>query len=245
MIQMFEYLNYLTVYQYDNKIRAGRNSDGGYVIANVGDYDCYISCGIENDDSVSNIIIQNFNIPNYFAYDGTITTYPANGYPGMNFFTKNIGPLNTEKTTNLKDILSKYSNILIKMDIEGGEYEWIDSLQTSDLLSIKQLVIEFHGVNPTSPYCDWGCPNNKKPGLFKKLTETHCLIHAHGNNFSGVHQTGDIRVPDVIELTYVRKDVMNNKFLLNKLPLPARGLDYPNCPLKRDITLFSPPFMHR
>ena len=239
---MFDYLKYLNVFQYDNKIRVGRNADGGYVIADVGDYDSYISCGIGGDDSVSNIVIDKYKIQNNFAYDGTIEEYPKNGYPGMNFFKKNIGETNTDKTTNLKDILSSYSNILIKMDIEGGEYDWINSLSESELLKIKQLVIEFHGVNPDTPHQDWGCLNSKKPALFKKLTTTHCLIHAHGNNFSKLSQTDNIKVPNVIELTYVRKDVMNGKFSLNKTPLPIKHLDYPNYHVNPEIDLSFPPF---
>jgi hypothetical protein len=239
---MFEYLTHLKVFQYDNKIRLGRNADGGYVIADIGGYDAYISCGIGGDDSVSNAVIDKFKISNNFAYDGTIAEYPKNGYSGMNFFKKNIGATNTDKTSNLKDILERYSDILIKMDIEGGEYNWIDSLSTSELLSIKQLVIEFHGVNPNAPHKDWGCLNSKKPSLFEKLTKTHSLIHAHGNNFSKLSQTDNIKVPDVIELTYVRKDVMNGQFSLNKTPLPIKDLDYPNYHLNPEIDLSFPPF---
>ena len=239
---MFEYLNHLKVFQYDNKVRLGRHADGGYVIADIGDYDCYISCGIGGDDSVSKAVINKFKIQNNFAYDGTIEEYPKNGYPEMKFFKKNIGAENTDKTSNLKDILAKYSNVLIKMDIEGGEYYWIDSLNAFELLKIKQLVIEFHGVNPGSVRQNWGCPNSKKPGIFEKLSTTNCLIHAHGNNFSELSQTDDIKVPNVIELTYVRKDVMNGKFSLNKTPLPIKHLDYPNYHVKPEIDLSFPPF---
>jgi hypothetical protein len=93
---MFEYLKHLDVFQHDNKFRLGRKADGGYVMADIGGYDAYISCGIGSDDSVSNDVIEKFKIQNNFAYDGTIAEYPKNGYPGMNFFKKNIGATNTD-----------------------------------------------------------------------------------------------------------------------------------------------------
>jgi uncharacterized Rossmann fold enzyme len=35
----------------------------------------------------------------------------------------------------------------------------------------------------------------------RKLSKTHYIVHAHGNNNSHVHNN----IPDVIELTYVNK----------------------------------------
>jgi hypothetical protein len=48
-------IHYLETYQCPfNKIRLGNNGDGGYVIADIGDkYDCYISCGVSDEESFS------------------------------------------------------------------------------------------------------------------------------------------------------------------------------------------------
>jgi hypothetical protein len=45
--------NYLQVYEpYQKKLRLGRNTDGGYVICDLGDdYDVFISGGINKDIS--------------------------------------------------------------------------------------------------------------------------------------------------------------------------------------------------
>ena len=69
----------LTAYNYDNKIRLGNNGDGGYVIADLGNkYDCYISCGVSNEESFSRDFIKKYNMnkDNSFAFDGTIEDYP-------------------------------------------------------------------------------------------------------------------------------------------------------------------------
>ena len=45
-------LDVLRVYQFDSKIRHGSTADGGYVLGILdGEYDCYISCGISNEES--------------------------------------------------------------------------------------------------------------------------------------------------------------------------------------------------
>lgn len=39
-------IEYLRVIHCDNKIRLGNKGDGEYIIANIPNYDCYISAGI-------------------------------------------------------------------------------------------------------------------------------------------------------------------------------------------------------
>jgi hypothetical protein len=56
------FLELLRVYKFDNKIRCGVNKDGGYVIGDINDesgYDCYISAGVNNEESFSKDFIKN------------------------------------------------------------------------------------------------------------------------------------------------------------------------------------------
>ena len=53
--------------------------DGGYVLAELdGDYDCYISAGINNEESFSRDFINKYKINknNSYGFDGTINDYP-------------------------------------------------------------------------------------------------------------------------------------------------------------------------
>jgi len=106
------------------------------------------------------------------------------------------------------------------MDIEGGEYPWLLSIDESQLNTFKQIVIEFHGINDDS----WGCNYNDKVKCLEKLAKTHYIVHAHGNNHSEVQNN----IPDVIELTYVNKNYFHSVPEPNKYCLPAINLDYPN-----------------
>ena len=66
----------LEVYHFQNKIRLGDKKDGGYVICElVGDYDCYISCGVSTEASFDKDFLnlyKNIGKSNSFAFDGTI-----------------------------------------------------------------------------------------------------------------------------------------------------------------------------
>ena len=231
-------LNAMKVYHIDSKIRLGEKEDGGYVIADLsGTYDAYFSCGVSTEESFSRDFISKYNTKrwNNFAFDGTIQEYPHQYTTEINFIQKNIGSRETDATTNLLSFADKYTNIFLKMDIEGGEYPWILSTDTSVLRKFKQIVIEFHGINDNS----WGCPYDYKVICLEKLANTHYVVHAHGNNHAG-QQNG---IPDVMELTYVNKSYFTTAPELNKSPLPVPGLDYPNWGGGSDYPLTTYPFV--
>ncbi len=230
--------NYLTVYQYNNKIRCGVNSDGGYVIADLnGYYDCYISAGVSNEESFSRDFIEKYNMDEYnsFAFDGTINSYPYNYTNSISFIKKNINKHNDTSNTNLTYLISRYDNIFLKMDIEGGEYKWLMGLNEKQLNKFKQIVIEFHGINDDS----WGCLQSDKIACLEKLQKTHYIVHAHGNNYGPVQNS----IPSVIELTYVNKKCFSETPCLNSTILPITGLDFSNNPNHKDINLNFYPFV--
>lgn len=129
---------------------------------------------------------------------------------------------------------TKYNNIFLKIDIEGGEYPWLLQLDETQLDKFKQIVIEFHGIT-----CDgWDCSYNDKVKCLEKLSNTHYIIHAHGNNCGSVI----INIPDVIQLTYVNKKYFNSIPQFNTCPLPIVNLDFPNNKTFNDIDLNFYPF---
>lgn len=231
-------LEKLIIYYYptNKKMRYGINTDGGYVIADLDTiYDCYISCGVSNEESFSKDFIekQQMTKQNSFAYDGTIENYPYQYTNEITFVRKNIGQFNTNTTTNLEDLFSRYNNIFIKMDIEGGEYEWFKSLTTEKLDKISQLVIEFHGL--TNDEFD---TRQNKINCFSLFSSTHYPIHIHGNNCGPINDN----IPQVIEVTYIHKKFIQNP-TYNTVPLPIKDLDYPNNTNIQDYHLTFKPFV--
>ena len=234
------HLFFLTVYEHNEKIRLGANGDGGYVFGdNIGEYDCYMSAGVSDEESFSRDFIKKFamNKSQCYAFDGTIEDYPYNYTTDITFVKKNIGSEQTDRKTNLKEYNANFKDIFLKMDVEGGEYPWLESLSETDLLHYKQIVIEFHGINDDS----WGSRYHTKLNCLRKLASTHYLIHAHGNNCAGLQHVLDVVVPSVIELTYIRKDVLNAP-KVNTTLLPIDNVDFPNNSTVLEISLNHPPF---
>lgn len=230
-------LEVLRLYNFDTKIRCGTNSDGGYVFAELdGGYDCYISAGVSDEESFSRDFINYYNMNgnDCFAFDGTIHDYPYHYTQNIQFIKKNISNYNDEHNTDLSFLTTKYNNIFLKIDIEGGEYPWILHLDESQLDKFKQIVIEFHGITNDG----WDCNYNDKVKCLEKLSNTHYIIHAHGNNYGSVINN----IPDVIELTYVNKKYFNSIPQFNTSPLPIVNLDFPNNKTLNDIDLNFYPF---
>lgn len=228
----------LKVYDFSKKIRCGSNRDGGYVFADLeGDYDLYISAGISNEESFSRDFIEKYNMTekNSFGFDGTIENYPYEYTKKISFIKKNINSFNDDKNTDLSDLIQKYKNIFLKIDIEGGEYPWILNLDENLLQNFKQIVIEFHGITNDG----WNTSYSDKVKCLEKISKTHYVVHAHGNNHGPVVN----RIPDVIELTYVNKNYFETVPELNTQPLPILGLDFANSNYNHDIDLNFYPFV--
>lgn len=237
-------LELLTVYQYprDKKIRLGSDHDGGYVIACLDEkYDCYISAGVAGEESFTRDFLKTYDVDTYdcYGFDGTINNYPYQYTTNLCFVRKNIGETEDANTTNLKNLIKRYNNIFLKIDIEGGEYPWINSLTEEELCKFKQIVIEFHGINDDS----YGQTFEDKYKIIKKLIKNHYIIHAHGNNYGGYKSGYHANIPDVIELTLVRKDDVG-VLEKNSDVLPISGLDMNNNPANsNDISLIGYPFV--
>ena len=217
------------------------DSDGGYVICQLdGDYDGYISCGVSDEESFTRDFLNDhatLNKDNSWAFDATIDDYPWEFTNEIQFIKENI-----DKTNDLSDIIDKHNNMFIKMDIEGGEFEWLNTISTETLNKVKQLVIEFHGFilgDRNFPILSF----EDKINSLKKIGETHYIMHVHGNN----HELDGVvdGIPHILELTFVNKRYFSQEPPLNTIPFPIHGLDYPNSAQKYfDFVLNKYPFCH-
>ncbi len=246
---LFDY-RLLTIYQIPNTlIRIGPNSDGGYVIADDLKYDLFISCGIAADINFEVKFLDAHKNLKCLAFDNTISSFPKNR-KSIEWVKKNIGYLNTKVITNLKEEIKNYDNIFLKMDIEGSEFNWIDSMTNSDLMKFSQIVLEVHW-----PFDNYRCK------MLEKLTETHYCIHVHGNNYGPKNipsnlpydrsedgcikirhqELGDFVFPEVFEVTYVNKKLFPNPTEVYAIAKSfPTSLDYPNCSTSRDLEFSIP-----
>ena len=120
------------------------------------------------------------------------------------------------------------------MDIEGGEFEWLQSLNSSHMNNIAQMVIEFHNVTKA------------QLSLFENINKTHTLVNFHGNNCCDLQEKSilDIDIPKVFECLYINNKYLTLPLQLNKqtIPLP---FDTANITDKPDIIISTPPFVNK
>jgi FkbM family methyltransferase len=230
-------------------VRVGPAEDGGYVIADGFEYDLFISCGISDDIRFEDAFLDIYKTK-CIAFDGTIESFP-NHRNNIEWVPKNIGYFNTEKTTNLKEYIQTNKKIFLKMDIEGSEFNWLDSMTETELDNFSQIVLEVHW--PFDIY---------RMNMLKKLNKTHYIIHMHGNNYcdrdipkhlpSGRTYDGtvtinnqkmpQIKLPEVFEVTYINKKLCDYSSVEMKEVNFPTILDYPNNPSAVDIYFSIPSY---
>jgi len=225
--------NVLTLYNpLMNKIRLGKDNDGGYIICEMPNinYNILISGGIDNDVSFEESFISKYKTK-CIAFDGTINNILTEN-PKIIFVKKNIGSCNNDYVTNLHELLISHENIFIKMDIEGAEFDWLLSINDNMFDNIIQMVIEFHFPK-----------SERETEVFNKINKYFYLVHYHANNFCGYEIQNKVSIPNVFECTYVNKKYLKNVELnTNNLPTP---LDMVNVKEYPDYFIDYPPFVHQ
>lgn len=227
--------NVLTVYRSPyNKIRLGKDNDGGYIICDIPDikYDVFLSGGILNDISFEEDFCNKYPNVKCYAHDGTIKNIKIKNN-NVIFVRKNIGAINNKITTDLTSFIDNESikDIFIKMDIEGGEINWLSNLSIEQIDKFSQIVIEFH-----HPY------STKEINVFDKLERTHVLVHFHANNCCGIRSLDEIIVPNVFECTYINKKYYKIEQKYNEETIPS-NIDMKNVLTKDEIYLSHKPFV--
>jgi hypothetical protein len=228
-------INQLKIYNVGEKIRVGNVHDGGYVLPKqmLEESKCLFSYGISNDITFDENYIQLTN-KKVYGYDHTIDSVHTN-YPDLfTLYKKGISGTTQEDTANF---LQHYKELnlseraLLKIDVEGCEYEWLANTNIEELSHVVTgMVIEFHDL-------DQEIYRDQFISYLIELDKYFYLCHVHGNNCGSIFNYEEYEnVPKVIELTFVSKDLVTSAELNNET-FPTE-LDSPNnCDLP-DIDLY-------
>lgn len=203
-------------------VRVGKSTDGGYVM--LDDFErneaCY-SFGIGAEVSwEENMAAKGMEV---YCYDHTIDGIPGNN-ERIHFFRNGITAFDSSDGilksigTLLKQNRTKTNHLILKMDIEGAEWEVLQTIEKNLLSRFKQMTFELHDLTDES---------RSREILFclNKLRETHQPVWIHGNNAGLSEKSGACVVPEMLEITYVRKD--SYKLAECEYNCPTH-LDYPN-----------------
>ena len=216
-------------------MRAGNVYDGGYVMVNdFANVKHAYSCGISQD--VTWDVVMAGHGMDIFMYDHTIKEVPLpKTLPQFHFFPTGItGTYSADKPElkTLPQLIRQNGheqdyNMILKMDIEGAEYDVLQTIDADSLSHFRQIVLEFHNLLDLGLENTIGFALDKLNGLFQ-------LVHIHANNYAKYTVRGGWVMADALEGTYLRRD--NYKFTTSTRFFPT-AFDSPNTPKLPEIQL--------
>jgi hypothetical protein len=204
-------------------IRIGDLADGGYVMADcLSGTSAGFSFGIGTNVSWDRDIAQR-NITVY-QYDHSIEAPPLL-YPGCVFHKKAIGVERNATCESIASILQTHGapgqDNILKMDIDGSEWDVLDAVSTDDLKRFSQIACEFHGFERMGDDAWY----QRALRSMTKLRSLFQVVHVHGNNWGHLALFSNVPFPTVLEVTFLAKS--GHAFGPNTKIFPT-PLDAPN-----------------
>jgi len=211
--ELGEFLKSLTPVKTEfDLVRIGSKNDGGYLIPNdFNDLKFCFSPGVSVNSDFEKHLYDEYKIKSFLC-DFSVDK-PSIDCEGFVFSKKFLGSKNDKIFFTLKNWLQKSEykgELLLQMDIEGFEYPVLIKEDLELIKNFRILVIEFHDLDRL--FTRFGF--NIITSVFHKLLDDYYIVHIHPNNLSYVFKKGDIKIPQVMELTFLRKDrvKINSKY---------------------------------
>ena len=130
----------------------------------------------------------------------------------------------SKDTCSIVDVLSTNKIdprfTLLKIDIDGDEYQIINEINKFEFLGV---IIEFENFDQNIDKIEKFIINNKNLKI----------AHIHGNNFLNY---GINNLPKAVEITFINSKYCNSN-IVNKKEYPVKDLDFPNNSLKEDLKI--------
>lgn len=217
----------------DDLIRVGtQDGDGGYLIPkSLQNPSCVFSPGVSDNADFEQFFLKK-GIPCYLI-DASVEAPPFE-HELISFEKKWLSAITTEDSLTLDDWVRQSNppqgDLLLQMDIEGGEYEAVLATSRETLDRFSVIVIELHHLLMVTSR------SGRKlfDLLLGKLRASHTIVHAHPNNCCSKISIGRSSWPEILELTLVRTDLLKHE-KSSTVGLPHR-LDQNNT-AKRGILL--------
>ncbi|MCJ2035339.1 FkbM family methyltransferase [Methylobacterium sp. J-068] len=241
MNAVVEALSLLTPFDMDRpKTRIGPHSDGGYVfVDSITSDQTVLSYGIGGEYRFDTLMAENGH--DVYMFDHTITGVPlANAR--MHWFKEGVSGTSRpgDSLFSIEDHLRRHGitgdRMILKMDVEGAEFEALGLASPETLARFEQIVVEIHDLK-----------NLSDPGyraafgtMMRNLNRHFTLFHVHANNCDGpnrFHVVDGVPVSNLLELSFVKTSTV--------VPSPSRTLyptvhDHPNIPQKDKLLWFFP-----
>ena len=226
------FLSFFRVFSTNKElVRIGSPQDGGYLVPNdLKGIAANISLGVGNDSNFE-AALADLGIPSFMA-DGSVEG-PALDRELFDFRKLYIGDGPSGEWVSFEKYLEDvdvYGDLILAMDIEGGEYDVLSDISLDVLRRFRIITIEFHDLDLIF------LKNNLVQVLkiVRKLTVEHTMVHLHPNTLVPIVKYLGIDIPPVLEITLLRNDRIER---LEEVAFLPNELDRKNAPWTREIYL--------
>ncbi|GAA7206241.1 FkbM family methyltransferase [Helicobacter pylori] len=196
-------------------VRFGAKHDGGYLIPkDFKGIRTLFSPGVGNESAFEEDFYRQCKLANHndiyiyiYMADKSVNE-PILNIPKENysFIKKFIGCTDNEDFITLDTWVNNSQvgegDLMLQMDIEGGEYLALISVSDTLLNRFRIIALEIHLLKYL-----WD--NNyfeMVQSALNKILKTHYCVHLHPNNCCASHHHNGVSIVEVIECTFIRKD---------------------------------------
>ena len=186
-------------------IRVGSSNDGGYLMFKPMSPSCtVVSLGIADNMDFEIELVNEKLVSAIFCFDGSIARLPEH-HEAIDFKSKFIKVNESENSLSLSQVLAGIDGeeLILKIDIEGDEWDVLDGLTQPELNRFSQIIGEFHGLGS----CNSDQGVRKMADLLQRISIDFHLVNSHANNWASFRIIQGIAIPDVVELTFIRKNI--------------------------------------
>ncbi len=211
-------------------VRIGGPGDGGYLLPD--DFEGIEACfspGVNNFKNFEDQLAGSYGIKSFmcdFTSDPDKLRTPL--IDGLQTFEKKwldveAGPDNLDINGWVAENTSPTGDCILQIDIEGAEYRNLLHASEDTLARFRMIVIELHGLYLLR---DSAFMRGIFRPVMQKLAKQFVCCHAHGNNCCGTaHYTDEWSVPNVLELTFLRRDRVRAEALKLSIPHPKDDIN--------------------
>ena len=215
-------------------IRIGDNNDGGYILPD--DFDrikhCF-SAGVGNLIKFEEDLFKRNKIKSFLCDYNNLSYLTKKNY--FNFTKKKISCFNDINNISLNkwinNRISLKDEFILKIDIEGSEFDSLLNISDDILKKVRILVVEFHSLRDLRNKSFYRIFDN----VISRLLHFFYIVHLHPNNAGKIIEINNYEFPDLLEITFYKKNrVSKKRKFKNSYPL---DIDQKNIKEKKDIYL--------
>lgn len=231
LCELFQLLRPVQVYEGELK-RFGESMDGGYLVYERAAFGSHLlSIGVGDNTSFDldiSKIVKTITLCDFSVEDLPVPI------PNSTLIRKKVVSRvqSSLKEISFSELLNCYpsnESLLVKVDIEGDEWEIFSEIDWSQHPNVIQLVVEFHGLLQKA--------KNGQLDLMlyvvKSLRQSFSVVNFHPNNYGQFEIFLNVPVPDVIEITFVKTALID----ASKKSDTRHSLNAPNNPFMPEIQI--------